>query len=183
MNEVASRYGMALYSIAEDRKEVESLQLEAKELKKVLLENRGFITLLGNSFLAVEERLEIVDKTLKAFDKDIVSLIKLLIKNNRANQLIDVLDAFNSSCNNARGVEEGLVYSVVPLDEQTIKKLQIKISKLENVEVELINKIDPAIIGGLKVVIHGKIYDGSIKNKLENMKIDLLKKEGITYED
>ena len=183
MTEIASRYGSALFSIAVDRKQINELQLEAKELKKVLLENRDFIVLLGNSFLPVEERDQIVDKTLNAFDKDIVSLIKVLIKNNRANQIIDVLDAFNSYCNNARGVEEGLVYSVVPLDELTLNKLQKKISQLEKVEVELINKIDPSIIGGLKVVIRGHIYDGSVKNKLENMKIDLLKKEGLTYED
>ena len=183
MNEIASRYGMALFSIAEDRKQIDSLQLEAKELRKVLFENRDFITLLGNSFLTFGEREQVIDKTISAFDKDIVSLIKVLIKNNRANQILDVLDAFNSYCNNARGVEEGLVYSVVPLDEQTLLKLQKKISQLEKVEVELINKIDPSLIGGLKVVINSHIYDGSIKNKLENMKIDLLKKEGITYED
>lgn len=183
MTEIASRYGSALFSIAVDRKQINELQLEAKELRKVLLENRDFIVLLGNSFLSVEERDQIVDKTIKAFDEDIVSLIKVLIKNGRANQVIDVLDAFNSYCNNARGVEEGLVYSVVPLDELTLKKLQTKISQLEKVEVELINKIDPSIIGGLKVVIRGHIYDGSIKNKLENMRIDLLKKEGLTYED
>ena len=49
--------------------------------------------------------------------------------------------------------------------------------------MELINKIDHNLIGGIKVVINGRIYDGSIKNKLENMKIDLLKKESVTYED
>lgn len=183
MNEIAARYGLALYSIADDRKEITSLQLEAKELKKVLLENPDFITLLNNSFLSHEERRGIVDKTLKAFDKDIVSLLKLLIDNNRIRYVVDVLDAFNSLCNNARNVEEGLVYSIIPLDEQTKKQLEKKISKLENVEVELINKIDPNLIGGLKVVINGHIYDGSIKNKLEQMKIDLLKKEGVTYED
>ena len=183
MTEIASRYGLALYSIAEDRKQINELQIEAKELRKILLENRDFIVLLGNSFLSFEEREKIIDKTISAFDKDIVSLIKVLVKNNRAIHIIDTLDAFNSYCNHARGVEEGLVYSVVPLDEQTISKLQKKISQLEKVEVELINKIDPNLIGGLKVVIKGHIYDGSIKNKLENMKIDLLKKEGITYED
>ena len=183
MNELASRYGLAMFSIAEDRNEVHSLQLEAKELKKVLLENPDFVTLLNNSFLPHEERAKIVDKTLSAFDKDIVSLIKLLIRNNRARYIIDVLDVFNSSCNQACGVEEGLVYSVIPLDEKTKKQLEKKISQLENVEVELTNRIDQNLIGGLKVVIHGHIYDGSIKYKLEQMKIDLLKKEGITYED
>ena len=183
MNEIASRYGIALFSIAEERNEIVSLQQEEKELKKILLENPDFITLLSNAFLSHKEREEIVDKTLSAFDKDIVSLVKLLIDNNRAKYIIDVLDVFNSLCNNARNVDEGLVYSISPLDEQTKKQLENKISKLENVEVELINKIDSTLIGGIKVVINGHIYDGSIKNKLEQMKIDLLKKEGLTYED
>ncbi len=183
MNEIASRYGIALFSIAEERNEIISLQLEGKELKKILLENPDFITLLSNAFLAHSEREEIVDKTLSAFDKDIVSLVKLLIDNNRAKYIVDVLDVFNSLCNNARNVDEGLVYSISPLDEQTKKQLEKKISQLENVEVELINKIDSTLIGGIKVVINGHIYDGSIKNKLEQMKIDLLKKEGLTYED
>ena len=183
MNEIASRYGLALFSIAEDRNEISSLQLEVKELRKVLLENPDFVTLLSNLFLLQEEREGIVDKTLSAFDKDVVTLIKVLINNNRVHYIHDVLEAFNSLCNHARGVEEGLVYSVYPLDEQTLKTLERKVSKLENVEVELINRIDQNLIGGLKVVISGHIYDGSIKYKLEQMKIDLLKKEGITYED
>lgn len=183
MNEIASRYGIALFSIAEERNEVNSLQLQAKELKKILLENPGFITLLSNAFLSHEEREGIIDKTLSSFDKDIVSLLKLLVDNNRAKYIIDVLDAFNSLCNNYRNVDEGLVYSISLLDEQSKKQLEKKISKLENREVELINKIDSTLIGGIKVVINGHIYDGSIKNKLEQMKLDLLKKEGITYED
>ena len=183
MNEIASRYGLALFSIAEDRNEIQSLQLEIKELRKILYENQDFIVLLNNSFLSHEERGKIVDKTLSAFDKDIVTLIKVLIDNNRVRYLLEVLDAFNSLCNHARGVEEGLVYSVNPLDEQTLKQLEKKISKLENVEVELTNRIDQNLIGGLKVVISGHIYDGSIKYKLEQMKFDLLKKEGKTYED
>ena len=146
MNEIASRYGLALYSIAEDRNEISSLQLEVKELRKVLLENPDFIVLLSNSFLTKEEREQIVDKTLSAFDKDIVTLIKVLINNNRMHYVLEVLEAFNSLCNHARGVEEGLIYSVNPLDEQTLKTLEKKISKLENVEVELTNRIDGSIV-------------------------------------
>ena len=183
MNEIASRYGLALYSIAEERNGIISLQQECKELKRILIENPSFITLLNNAFLSLEEREEIVDKTLSSFDKDIVNLIKLLIKNNRSRYIIEVIDAFNSSCNHYRVVEEGLVYSTEPLNEKVIKQLENKISSLEHVEVELFNKIDHTLIGGIKVVINGRIYDGSIKNKLENMKNDLLKKEDIIYED
>lgn len=183
MNEIASRYGLALYSLAQERNEVLSLQQEVKELRKVFKENPDFIVVLNSSFLTVEERNDIIDKTLKGVDIDIVKLIKIIVRNNRANYLLDVLTVFNSYCNESRGVDEGLVYSVIPIEEKTLQQLEKKISQLEGVEVELTNRIDQNLIGGLKVVIRGHIYDGSIKNKLENMKIDLLKKEGVAYEN
>ena len=43
--------------------------------------------------------------------------------------------------------------------------------------MDLISRIDPSLIGGVKVVINSHVYDGSIKNQLEKMQIDLLGKE------
>lgn len=177
MNEIASRYGTALFSLALEKDLIIQYQEEVKELKRIFKENSDFIMVLGNSFDSVEERISIVDKTLKGVNEDVLALIKILIENKRINYLLDVFQAFNSCCNEYRGVDEGLIYSTIPLDEQTINKIEEKISKVENHNVELINKIDPSLIGGVKVVINGHIYDGSIKNQLESMKIDLLKKE------
>ena len=47
----------------------------------------------------------------------------------------------------------------------------------KEMDVELISRIDPSLIGGVKVVINSHVYDGSIKNQLEKMQIDLLGKE------
>ena len=177
MNEIASRYGTALFSLALERNRVSEYQNEVKELKRIFKENSDFIMVLGSSFETIETRLSMVDKTLVNVNDDIKNLVKILIKNDRIGNLLDVFTAFNSSCNEYRGVDEGLVYSTIPLDEKTINKIEEKISKIESRKVELINKIDPALIGGVKVVINGHIYDGSIKNQIEMMKIDLLKKE------
>ena len=51
--------------------------------------------------------------------------------------------------------------------EDALKKLNSKISEVEKMPTELINIIDPSLIGGVKVVINDHIYDGSIKNQLE----------------
>lgn len=177
MNEIASRYGTALFSLALERNQVSEYQGEVKELKRIFKENSDFVMVLGSSFETIENRIEMVDKTLVNVNDDIKSLIKILIENNRINLLLDVFTAFNSSCNEYRGIDEGLVYSTIPLDEKTINKIEEKISKIESRNVELINKIDPNLIGGVKVVIDGHIYDGSIKNQIEMMKKNLLKKE------
>ena len=177
MNEIASRYAQALYSIAYDRKQILEMQNEVKELRKIFIENPDFSMVLGSNFLSPEERKAIVDRDLKGVDKDIINLIKVLIDNNRTNILNDVLQGFNSYCNEYRGVDEGIVYSTIPLEEKTKIEIEKKISEIEGVQVELINHIDPKLIGGVKVVINDHIYDGTVKNQLESLRKSLLRKE------
>ena len=177
-NEVASRYGLALYSLALETNKVTKYQEEVKEIMRAFKENADFIMVLSSSFLTVEERKKMLETALKGVSEPIVSFIDIVIDNHRANQLIDILYSFNSYCNNYRGVIEGYLYSSVRLDESSIHAIEEKIAKKENNKVELKNIIDPTLIGGVKVVIHDHIYDGSVKHHLEMMKKDLLIKEG-----
>lgn len=176
MKEIASRYATALYSLASDTNNVASWQDQCKVLNKILNENYGFVVLLNSEFLTKEERIELLNKTLSSFDKEIISLLKILIENNRVVYIFDILEGFNSLCNESRGVKEGLLYSSSQIDEETKHLIENKISEKEKVTVELINRIDPSLIGGVKVVIDNHVYDGSIKNQIEIMRNTLLKK-------
>lgn len=175
MESVASRYGLALYSLAMDKNKILEWQEEVKELTSILKENTDFIMVLGSSFITLKERLEMVDKSFVGVDEEIIALIKVVMENNRMNMILDIFESFNSYCNEYRGVCEGLVYSTLKLDQKVINQIEEKISKIEHHKVELKNVIDPTLIGGVRVVIHDRIYDGSIKHHLEMMKKDLLK--------
>lgn len=175
MESVASRYGLALYSLALDENKILEWQKEVKELTSILKENTDFITVLGSSFITLNERLEMVDKSFKGVDDEIIALIKVVMENNRMHMILDIFESFNSYCNEYRGVSEGLIYSTLKLDQKVINQIEEKISKIEHNKVELKNVIDPTLIGGVRVVIHDRIYDGSIKHHIEVMKKDLLK--------
>ncbi|MBO4856138.1 MAG: ATP synthase F1 subunit delta [Bacilli bacterium] len=175
MENVASRYGLALYSLALEEKKIDSWQEEVKTLKSIFEENTDFIMILGSSFISLEERIEILEKTLKGVDKNIVALIDVVMENNRIDLIFDVFDSFNSYCNQYRGVSEGLIYSTLRLEQSVIDQIEEKISKIEQNKVELKNVVDPSLIGGIKIVIKDHIYDGSIKHSIEMMKKDLLK--------
>lgn len=177
MNEIASRYALALFSLSKDEDKILSNQEEMKQLQRVFKENPDFSVVLNSRFLSTEERIDIVDQTFKNVDSNIISLFKILVGNNRTDVIEDLFIEFNALCNEYRGIDEGIVYSVNPLDETQLKRLEEKISKLENRKLELRNIIDPSLIGGIKIQIHDHIYDGSIKNQLENLRKDLLKKE------
>ena len=175
METVSSRYGLALYSLALEENKISSWQEEVRELSRIFKENTDFIMVLGSSFLSLEERQEILEKSLVGVDREIVALISVVMENNRINLILEIFESFNSYCNQYRGVSEGLIYSTVKLDQKVISQIEEKISKIENSKVELKNIIDPSLIGGVKVVIKDRIYDGSIKHHIDMMKQDLLK--------
>ena len=177
MNQIAQTYAEALFSLGLEDKKLSKLQDEGKALSEIIHDNEDFLLLIDSRFMSREERQDIASKILKDFDEDIVNFVKVLIANNRTNYIKDVLEAFNSLCNEYKGVKEGLIYSAFPLNKETINKIKNKISQIEGMDVELISRIDPSLIGGVKVVINSHVYDGSIKNQLERMQIDLLGKE------
>ena len=177
MNQIAQTYAEALFSLGLEDKKLSKLQDEGKTLSEIIHDNEDFLLLIDSRFMSREERQDIASKILKDFDEDIVNFVKVLIANNRTNYIKDVLEAFNSLCNEYKGVKEGLIYSAFPLNKETINKIKNKISQIEGMDVELISRIDPSLIGGVKVVINSHVYDGSIKNQLEKMQIDLLGKE------
>ncbi|HNX15861.1 MAG TPA: ATP synthase F1 subunit delta [Bacilli bacterium] len=183
MSEVTSSYGLALFSLSLEQNVVETRQKEIKELRNILLQNADFITVLSSSFLSLEERLNIIDKNLNSLDEDVKNFLKIICQNNRAKLLIEIFDSFNSYCNEHLGVKEGILYSTVPVPEETKRKIESKIAQLEKCSIELVSRIDPALIGGIKVLINSHIYDGSVSGKIEKMKVSLLEKENRSYEN
>ena len=176
MNEsLAKNYAEALYSLSIDNDNYLDLQNEMKALKQVIVENNEFVSLLCSSFLSLEEKEEIIDKVLNGFNEDIKSLLKVICKNRRAAIIPNVIEEFNSLVNHKRGILEGLVYTIYPLKEKELKDIENKISEIEKVPCELKNIIDATIIGGVKVAINGHVYDGSIANKIEQLRLTLNK--------
>ena len=175
MKEITSRYAEALYSLKKDEDSFESSQKEVKELIKVLKENPDFLMLLSSSYKEFEEKEQIIDKVFVGIDSEIKTLIKIVVKNHRAQYLTEIFENFNSLVNEYRGVYEGLVYSTEPLSETQLAKLNSAIGEMETRPVELKNIIDPSLIGGVKVVINDHIYDGSIKRHIDDMKLALLR--------
>ena len=178
MNELTSRYAEGLYLLKKEKNQLEESQEVVREIIKIINDNPDFIALISSRDIPNEERVAIIDKVFKDIDVDIKNFFKIIIENNRAGYLLEILKDFNSLVNEFRGVKEGLLYSAFPLKESEIEKITQSISKLEKCPIELKNIIDPTLIGGVKVAINDKIYDGSLKHHIEQMKLTLLNKEG-----
>ena len=173
VSEISKRYAYATFSLLKEE-ELLDLQQECKDLIKLFKEDKAVIELFDNRFIEKEERINLVDKSFSNIDVRFKNLIKVIVNNNRAKYLSEIFEGINSLINQHFGVLEGFVFSPFKLSEEQIKSIEEKISKLEGKKCSLSLIIDETLIGGVKVSISSHVYDNSIKNRIEKMKIDLL---------
>ena len=69
-----------------------------------------------------------------------------------------------------------MVYSYLPLTNEEVNKIQEAVSKKLNLKILLKNEIDESLMGGVKVVVENHVMDSSIKNRMDLLKQELLRK-------
>ena len=62
-----------------------------------------------------------------------------------------------------------------PLNTGQIEKLEDETGKLFKKKIHLNNKIDKKIIGGVKLLVEGKIIDATIQKKLNRINRSIIK--------
>ena len=174
MEEIASRYAAAIVSIAKDENKLEDYKVAILSLKHILDSNEKLFKFLKSYFIKDEERELVVDEMVSYFNlPNLSNFIKLLCKKHKIHMYKDIFIEVLKELNFELNVFEGFVYSVDWLPSAKILEISEAISEKLNKKVELTNKLDPRLIGGVKVVIHDHVFDGSIKHKLETMKENL----------
>lgn len=175
MDSLYNRYASALFSIAKEKGCIEEYRSEIKLLIDVLKDNVDLEHLFSSWFIELKEKEDIIDKVFNDFKEDIRNFIKVIVANRRGNELHKILEEYVKISNAELGIEEGIVYSTEKLTKAQIDKIEKKLSEVTKVKVELVNRIDERLIGGIKVVLNDSVYDGSLRNKIESLRKALLK--------
>lgn len=69
---------------------------------------------------------------------------------------------------------EGTVYTAIALDEAEMLAVTEKFSNLLEDVVSLTQEIDPSLLGGMRVVVGGRVFDNSLKSQLEQLKQQMI---------
>jgi F-type H+-transporting ATPase subunit delta len=171
MDSLASRYALAIFEIALEENKIQEYQEKIKCVSDIFNNNPDYMRVLSSYFLSVKQKHELVEKAFESLkEKHIISFLKVIIDNHRVNEIQSIFKEFHTLCNKHLGIEEGIVYSVIPLSEEQIENIEKAISKRKKVKVELSNVIDERLIGGIKVVVHDHVYDSSILYKINSLK-------------
>lgn len=114
------------------------------------------------------------DKKDETLDKNIKSFSKLLIKQNNIKLLNKIIKEFEDYYNKKNNILSVKVLSANKLDNSEKKEISKSLNKKLNKQIEIIEKVDPKIKGGIIIKYDDTLINGSIKNRLKLLRNNII---------
>jgi F-type H+-transporting ATPase subunit delta len=173
--EVGERYAQALFDLADETGALAAVRADLKSLRAAWLESADLRRLSTSPVIASEDQqrglVAIADKA--KFHATTRNFLGLLGQNGRARDLPGVIAGFEVLYAKKTGVVAAEVVSAQTLTAAQLKSIQTTLRTSLGKDPELTTRVDPAILGGLKVKVGSKLFDASLKTKLDQMKFAL----------
>ncbi|MCH9025181.1 MAG: ATP synthase F1 subunit delta [candidate division Zixibacteria bacterium] len=174
--EVARKYATALYLSTKDKDIVTEIFEQLSEIKKIAQHDNNFLDFLKSPQVPESDKKEFVAKVFGSrVHPMIVQLFVVLIEKNRFEHFLEIIDEFDRKVEADRGIGRATVISAKELTEAEKQKLTEKLSKKMNLKIQIETEVDPNMIGGVIVLTHNQIIDGSIRYGLDMIEQSLQK--------
>lgn len=175
MTQTGSIYGESLYSLAVEEKAEKAILDELLVLKQSFTAEPDFIRLLSAPNVSKAERCQILDQSFRGnVHPYVLNFMKILTEKGYMRHFADCCDAYKNCYNRDHGILVVTAVSAVALNEQQQTKLVQKLAGITGKTIELVNKVDPACYGGLRLSYDGKSIDDTVAHRLDAMR-NLLK--------
>jgi len=168
---LAGRYASALFDLARDQRQIESVGRSLDALGQALLDSKDFDELVtsplvsrdeaGKAFAALAPQL--------GLDPITTSFLGVLARNGRKGELRNVIRAFGRLAAEHRGEVTAEVVTARPLNDDQLSALRQQLRARAGRDVNIDTAVDPAILGGIIVKLESQQIDASIRTKLNRL--------------
>ena len=167
MTEVGNVYGESLYTLAREENLSEQIGGELAALRDGFRQAPEFIRLLSSPSLTKAERCQILDDSFRGkVHPYVLNFCKILLEKGLLHEFSDCVKAYRARYLQDNGIVEASVTTAVPLDDGQRKKLMEKLSAMTGKQIVLKERLDPAVLGGVRLEMDGKRYDNTVQSRL-----------------
>ena len=168
MTRAANVYAEALYDLAKDEALGTIVYEEIKTLDKAFENEKDFLKLLSTPTLSLEERISIIDKSFRGkVHAYTLNFLKLLTEKGMIGKFHECIMAYRDLYNLDNGILPVKVVTAEPLDEKQALRLKLRLSTITGKDIELIQQVDPACLGGIRLDYDGKRVEDTVAGRLE----------------
>lgn len=170
---VATRYAGALMASAKAAGVLEGVADSYAAVMEVMAGHKQLTTFLDSPQVATQEKKDLLKNVFgEKIEPVLLHFFYLLIDKNRIENFRDIGEEFAALVEDEMGVMHAQVVTAVTLADDLAAALEAKLAAFTGKKVILEKKVDPAVIGGVCVMLKDKVLDGTVRTNL-----DLLRKK------
>ncbi|WP_226389992.1 ATP synthase F1 subunit delta [Penaeicola halotolerans] len=171
--QVASRYAKSLLGLALERGVLEEVNRDMQFFSSTCKLNPDFVLMLKNPIINHSKKLSI----LKAIFADKVdqltfSFFEIITRKNRESDLPAIATEFHHQYNVQSNVQEATITTTFVLTQELREKFRSIVKEISGKEVELLEKVNPDLIGGYILKVGDRQIDESISSHLKALRVE-----------
>ena len=168
---LSRRYTKALFELARQASQEEKIGQEDESFLAAYTGSQ-LQTVLTNPAFGMDSRKRIVIEISNKLQLSILAIhfLSLLLERDRLTYLPSIVARYHRLLNEAKGRVEAKAVGASALEAAMLDRLREVLHGISGKEIVLHQEIDPGLIGGVLLEFEGKVYDGSVRTQLANMK-------------
>ncbi|MGA2158832.1 MAG: ATP synthase F1 subunit delta [Dehalococcoidia bacterium] len=169
----ARRYAQAIFQIAEANKNLDEWHKELHKLAE-LMKDREIVDLIDHPKVSFNLKSELIKQRLKTSNELVLNLCYMLILKGRIKNVDQIAEEYGGLLDEQRGIKHAVVTTAVAVDETEKQKIVSQLEKITGKKVSVKLQVNPSIVGGMVARIEDTLIDGSVRNKLDLLRRDLV---------
>ncbi len=168
---LAGRYAAALYAQADDTRALDATVDEMQALGRLIDQSPELRRLLDSPLIDVTQARTAAVAVLQdqKFSELIQHFVGVVANNRRLGALREIVASFAALVASKRGVVVAKVVSAHPLSDVQREQLRARMIEAGYGTVNIEDSVDPSLLGGLVVRIGARLYDTSLKSRLQRL--------------
>lgn len=163
-------YGKALFEAAKDVNKTEEILEEMKAISAIFQQEPDFCEFFNTPVLSGPEKKKVIEKVFAGrISDELYNFLLILIDKRRTASFNRIVKEYQKLLDQEHGISSGTILSVESLTDAQLASFEEKTSSLLKKNVKLTNKIEPSILGGVKIFVEGKVIDASIRKQLQDL--------------
>ncbi len=172
---VAITFINALLEVASKKGQFEQIEKDLDLVCGVIVKQETLKKILFHPSIPRSSKKDLVTRVFgKSVSDLMLNFLSLLVDRRKVGILEFIPDVYKMVTDEKKGVIKATVQTVVPLTGERLDNFKKKLKKITGKTVELEIVQNPDILGGMVIKIGNKMIDGSVANKLKNLKTRLL---------
>lgn len=175
-HEVAKKYSTALFNIVKEKGLIETAYQQFEELDNLVRTDDTLLRFLLAPHILDRQKVGLVRNVFgPRLDPLFVEFLLVLVKKYRIGYLHEIIESFRKLVADERGMIVAQIVTAQPLTDAERSDLSTQLQARTGKTIELEEKVDPSILGGMIVILGDRIIDGSVRCSLGLLKEKLMK--------